>query len=72
MILTLDGTDDWMNYEHAISVAPTIKPECKVAVVADAGHHLYLDNPEPFNSVLVNELNGKTQSVKDAEFVYHH
>lgn len=30
--------------------------EARVSVVKDAGHHLYLDNPEAFNKVILDEL----------------
>jgi pimeloyl-ACP methyl ester carboxylesterase len=50
------GDIDWMDYTHAVNVAPIMNVPTKVAVVKNAGHHLYLDNPEGFNAAVIAEL----------------
>ena len=44
-----------MDYRHAMKVVDRLK-EAKVAVVSNAGHHLYLDNHRVFNLAIKKEL----------------
>lgn len=48
----LYGDRDWMDASVARSVAPRMK-DAKVLVVADSGHHVYYDNPDEFNRVVL-------------------
>lgn len=36
------GSNDWMDFRHAVSLGPSMNSPTKVAVVSNAGHHLYL------------------------------
>ena len=36
------GDRDWMDHRHAVKAALSMKVKTKVAVVEEAGHHLYL------------------------------
>jgi cardiolipin-specific phospholipase len=65
------GNEDWMDFRHALRVAPDMS-NVRVSVVEDAGHHLYLDNPHPFNQVVLAELKGgkPRSSIVQAEYVY--
>ncbi|KAI8900731.1 Alpha/Beta hydrolase protein [Globomyces pollinis-pini] len=56
------GDIDWMNHEYALKAVPDMKTPVKVVVVENAGHHLYLDNPDAFNQSVLNELD---------DFVHH-
>ncbi|KAJ3256272.1 hypothetical protein HK103_005635 [Boothiomyces macroporosus] len=38
------GDQDWMDHRHALNTVGNFKSPVKVAVVANAGHHLYLGN----------------------------
>ena len=55
MIIT-DGDNDWMDvqggHDSAAALAKAGNPNCSVHVVPEAGHHLYLDNPEVSNRLL--------------------
>ncbi|KAJ3014671.1 hypothetical protein HKX48_005019 [Thoreauomyces humboldtii] len=55
------GSGDWMDYKSAVSAAQHMKVPVRVARVADAGHHLYMDNPEAFNAALIEEMTGRTK-----------
>lgn len=51
-----DGDNDWMDvqggHDSAAALAKAGNSNCSVHVVPDAGHHLYLDNPEVSNKLL--------------------
>ncbi|KIR29587.1 cardiolipin-specific phospholipase [Cryptococcus deuterogattii LA55] len=50
------GDNDWMDvqggHDSAAALAKAGNNNCSVHVVPDAGHHLYLDNPEVSNKLL--------------------
>lgn len=50
------GDNDWMDvqggHDSAAALAKAGNPNCSVHVVPEAGHHLYLDNPEVSNRLL--------------------
>jgi len=52
----VDGDNDWMDVEGGKASAEALKKagndKTKVHVVPNAGHHLYLDNPEHSNRLL--------------------
>lgn len=52
----VDGDNDWMDVEGGKASAEALKEagnsKTKVHVVPNAGHHLYLDNPECSNQLL--------------------
>eukprot|EP00128_Syssomonas_multiformis_P012200 Colp12_sorted_trinity150504_noHs@19534 len=50
------GAHDWMDKRFAYEVQSKINAPSKVVVVEHAGHHLYLDNPDEFNAVVLAEL----------------
>lgn len=50
------GTQDWMDFRGALSVVDKMSVPTRVALVDQAGHHLYLDNPTGFNASLIAEL----------------
>ncbi len=64
------GSSDWMDYRHAVKVAPFLKVPTKVAVVDRAGHHMYLDAPEGFNHALMVELGEVTADVIRSDVTY--
>lgn len=55
-LLILDGEEDWMDFQNAEDSRPLIQAPTKVIRVSNAGHHLYLDNPEDTNSLLIKEI----------------
>lgn len=54
------GEHDWMKPEHAVRVceqlrqerAPRVPHDLSVEVIADAGHFVFMDQPELFNKAL--------------------
>ncbi|KAI8909128.1 alpha/beta-hydrolase [Gorgonomyces haynaldii] len=65
------GSHDWMNYEHAVNAGHLFKTKCVVAVVYDAGHHLYLDNPSAFNKVFLSQLkSGPIETIEDVVYPF--
>ncbi|AMD18884.1 HBL018Wp [Eremothecium sinecaudum] len=58
--LWLYGDRDWMDYHGGELASKFINEHKKnssdIKVVPDAGHHLYFDNYEYFNELLVNEM----------------
>jgi pimeloyl-ACP methyl ester carboxylesterase len=44
-----------MDHRHALGIVDNMKSGV-VAVVKDSGHHLYLDNPIPFNNAILDAL----------------
>ncbi|KAK9447707.1 Alpha/Beta hydrolase protein [Limtongia smithiae] len=57
--LWMYGDNDWMDAAAGVKAAKImndngVRSEC--VIVSKAGHHLYLDNPDEFNSIVVNEL----------------
>ncbi|ORZ00480.1 Alpha/Beta hydrolase protein [Syncephalastrum racemosum] len=51
------GENDWMDYRAAEKAKQNMRVEAKVIRVPHGGHHMYLDNPEHFNRVVMEELN---------------
>jgi pimeloyl-ACP methyl ester carboxylesterase len=62
------GSHDWMDHSHALKTAPLLAKETKVVLVHDAGHHLYLENPDGFNDALISELKGEFSTRKDISY----
>jgi pimeloyl-ACP methyl ester carboxylesterase len=62
------GNHDWMDYSHALKAAPLLARETKVVLVHDAGHHLYLENPEGFNDALISDLCGTLSNRQDVSY----
>ena len=62
--INLDGNVDWMNFNHAVELAPKMR-QARVAVVHEAGHHLYLDNPDGFHQVILQELDESVEFVSE-------
>jgi pimeloyl-ACP methyl ester carboxylesterase len=50
------GDSDWMDFRHGLKAMQRMNSFTKLAVVRNAGHHLYLDNPEAFAYSVMNEL----------------
>lgn len=65
------GTHDWMDFRGALSVVDKIKSGCKITLIENAGHHLYLDNPDAFNDILVNEILNLETVTQGAFTVYN-
>jgi cardiolipin-specific phospholipase len=65
------GKDDWMDYRGALSVLDRFKVPTRIALVENAGHHLYLDNPEGFNASLLAEILGGQQKAKREDGVLY-
>ena len=63
----LYGSEDWMDHRHAVRVAPSLH-DCVVGVVANAGHHLYLDNAVAFNHALLCAVEGKKSGNSDVSY----
>lgn len=60
------GGSDWMDYRHGLKVVEKFERGGKNAAlfrVPDAGHQVFLDNPEGFNRVLVDCLSQKSGAV---------
>lgn len=64
--LWMYGDKDWMNWkggEYCVEKLQQLGDKgSKFVMVKDAGHHIYLDNPEEFNSVLIDFLGYKSSS----------
>lgn len=61
------GDRDWMDPEGAVTAIENIKANNKNAIsklvmVKDAGHHIYLDNSEEFNRLVVEFLEDSTNA----------
>ena len=57
------GDKDWMSPEGGIEACRRMKEggnkeKVETVIVARAGHHVYLDNPEKVNELLMEELSG--------------
>jgi cardiolipin-specific phospholipase len=54
----LYGKQDWMDHKHAVKALRDHGDSThrKVVVIDQAGHHLYLDNPDGFNHALLEDL----------------
>lgn len=57
----LYGDGDWMDPQGAVTAIENMKAnnknsKSKLVTVKDAGHHIYLDNPEEFNRLVVEFL----------------
>lgn len=52
----LYGQQDWMDRRHAEAAAAQMKVPCRIESLEGADHHLYLDNSEEFNRILIEEL----------------
>ena len=66
------GENDWMDVKGGYAAVEKLEAEqqkalrdsgskedggtAKVYIIKKAGHHVYLDNPEEFNDVMVKEL----------------
>jgi cardiolipin-specific phospholipase len=64
------GTHDWMDFRGALTVVDKIKNGCKIVLIENAGHHLYLDNPEAFNASLKSEIENQG-TVSDGAFTIY-
>ena len=49
------GANDWMDKAHAELAATSMTVPVRIISVADAGHHLHMDNPDDFNRILAEE-----------------
>ncbi|KAJ3075702.1 hypothetical protein HK102_005547 [Quaeritorhiza haematococci] len=65
------GVGDWMDYKAALEASGNMKVPHKICRVGNAGHHLYLDNPDAFNAALIAELDGNTVQHAEVEYVRH-
>lgn len=52
------GDRDWMSWELADELRRSMPGATALARVADAGHHVYYDNPEKFNSLVIEACFG--------------
>lgn len=50
------GTIDWMDYKSAEEASKQMSVYTKIYRVSEGGHHMYLDNHEEFNDVVLQEL----------------
>ena len=67
------GTNDWMDFRGALTVVDKIPVATRVALVDQAGHHLYLDNPDGFNASLKAELlSSRASKSEGVYYVYEH
>lgn len=54
------GEEDWMNVaggEKCTAKLNKVGKKSTVVEIENAGHHIYLDNPQLFNKMLINEMN---------------
>lgn len=49
------GADDWMDHRYAEACAVMMRVPVKILQVPDAGHQLYLEQPEAFNRIVAEE-----------------
>ncbi|KAI8086614.1 Alpha/Beta hydrolase protein [Halteromyces radiatus] len=49
------GTQDWMDYQAAEEASKKMQVSTKV-IRTPGGHHMYIDDPEAFNRVMVEEM----------------
>jgi hypothetical protein len=61
---------DWMDIKAAEKCAPLIENGSRVIRIAEAGHHLYSDNPDAFNKAFIAEVKGLDQVKDHAEIEY--
>ncbi|KAL6015952.1 hypothetical protein ACI3LY_005435 [Candidozyma auris] len=58
--LWLYGDKDWMNMQGGKYCVEKLKAlgheDAELTIVEDAGHHLYLDNPDEFNEIVIDFL----------------
>jgi len=52
----LYGENDWMDFRAAEKAKSLMKVPVKIKRIPDAGHHLYLDNPDGFSAALIKAL----------------
>lgn len=52
----LYGDRDWMDYKHAVHASQSMTVKTSIVRVSDAGHHLYIDNADEYNRVVLNML----------------
>lgn len=52
----VDGESDWMDHEHAEAAASHMRVPTKIIRISNAGHQLYLDNPEEFNRIVAAQV----------------
>ena len=67
------GTEDWMEYQHAMKAVQNMTVQSRIIMIQNAGHHLQFDNPEGFNNAVVAELQEKAPgplSVPHCEYYY--
>jgi len=54
------GDSDWMNSSAGAAMCKKIndigKYKADFEIVSDAGHHMYLDNPKEFNSMILDYI----------------
>lgn len=51
-----DGSDDWMDHRHAEALIPRLSVPSKLRIVENAGHQLFLEQPERFNQYLREDI----------------
>ncbi len=59
------GNNDWMDFQAADEVIPKMRRKARLHFVQDAGHHMYYDSPDIFNTIVAQSV---AQAVK-AELV---
>jgi cardiolipin-specific phospholipase len=50
------GDIDWMDYRHAEDVQPHMRVESQVIRIPNAGHNMFLENPEAFSKAIQAEM----------------
>jgi len=65
------GSHDWMDPEGGIRSVKRLQEagntSSRTVIVPGAGHHLYLDNPEVVNRLLVKEMDAATREWRHAQ-----
>jgi len=55
------GDHDWMDPKGGVDSVHNLREagntRCKTVIIPHAGHHVYLDNPDAVNELLIKELN---------------
>jgi cardiolipin-specific phospholipase len=52
----LYGDHDWMDYRHAMEASQSMTVKNSIVQIANAGHHLYIDNPDIYNAEILKLL----------------
>ncbi|XP_030950674.1 1-acylglycerol-3-phosphate O-acyltransferase [Quercus lobata] len=62
------GFQDWMNYEGAMEARKQMKVPCEIIRVPQAGHFVFIDNPNGFHSAVLHACRKFLSPDPDSDF----